>query len=85
MGKWDNVVHREFKTCEHQIFFVKDHVDKGELSIEYCLTHLMITDYFTNPLQGKVFRAMIKVIMGHEPLSWFSKELLSTKERVGKK
>ena len=56
-------------------YFVKDRVDKGELSIEYCPTHLMIADYFTKPLQGKIFRAMRKVIMGHEPLSWLSKVL----------
>ena len=63
-------------------FFVKDRIDKGELSIEYCPTQLMIADYFTKPLQGKLFRAVRKVIMGHEPLSWLSKELSSIKERV---
>ena len=66
-------------------FFVKDRVDKGELSIEYCPTHLMIADYFKNPLQGKMLIAIKNMIIGHEPLSWLLKVLLSTKERLDKK
>ena len=56
-------------------FFVKDQVDKGELSIEYCPNHLMIVDYFTKALQGKLFRVMKKVIMGHDTLLCLSKVL----------
>ena len=62
-----------------------DKVKNKEIEIKYCPTEFMIADYFTKPLQGKMFRAMRKVIMGHEPLSWLLKELSSTKERVGKK
>ena len=58
------------------VFFVKDQVDKGKLSTEYCPNHLMIADYFTKPLQGKMFRDMKKLIMGNETLLWLSKVLL---------
>ena len=33
-------------------FFVKDRIDKGEMRVEYCLTHLMLADFFTKPLMG---------------------------------
>ena len=46
--------------------FVKDRVDKGELTIEYCPTSEMLADYFTKPLQGTLFRKMRAVIMGWE-------------------
>ena len=37
-------------------FFVKDRVDKGELKIEYFPTQIMLSDYFTKPRKGKVFK-----------------------------
>jgi hypothetical protein len=38
-----------------RFFFVKDRVDKGEFTIEYCPTECMLADYFTKPLQGALF------------------------------
>ena len=45
-------------------FCVKDMVDSKEISIEHCPTKEMIGDYFTKPLQGKLFRKMRDAIMG---------------------
>ena len=45
-------------------FFVKDRVDKGEVTIEYCPTTEMLADYFTKPLQGGLSKRMQAVIMG---------------------
>ena len=45
-------------------FFVKDRIDKGELVIQYCPTLDMLADYFTKPLQGKLFHKFREVIMG---------------------
>lgn len=56
-------------------FFVKDRVDKGELSIEYCPTHSMLADYFTNPLQGALFQKLRAVIMGWEHVSTLFNDL----------
>ena len=64
-------------------FFVKDQVDKGEVKIEYCPKEYMLADYFTKPLQGKVFRIFPRVIMGYETISWLKQQLLTSKERVG--
>ena len=45
-------------------FFVTDRVANGELSIEYCPTGEMIADFFTKPLQGKLFVKMRDLVMG---------------------
>ena len=45
-------------------YFVKDRIDKKELTIEYCNTDNMIADYFTKPLQGIKFQTFLKEIMG---------------------
>ena len=55
-------------------FFVKDRVDKEELSIEYCPTHSMLAGYFTKPLQGALFRKLRAVIMGREHVSTLSND-----------
>ena len=36
-------------------FFVKDHIQSGELDIKYCPAEGMLAEFFTNPLQGTVF------------------------------
>jgi hypothetical protein len=46
-------------------FFLTDQIEKGNLIVEYCLTTEMIADYFSKPLQGKLFRKFRKLIMGH--------------------
>ena len=46
-------------------FFVKDRVDKGEIKIEYCPSIYMLADFFTKPLQGRLFRCFREVIMGY--------------------
>ena len=53
----------------YKIFFVKDRVDKGELTMEYCPTYQMLGDYFTKPLQGSLFNKFRRVIMGYEHIS----------------
>jgi KUP system potassium uptake protein len=44
----------------HQIniryFFVMDHIQAKELTVEYCPTEDMLGDMFTKPLQGSQFR-----------------------------
>ena len=62
-------------------FFVKDRIDKGEMTVEYCPTYLMIADYFTKPLQGRIFKLFRDVIMGYRRLSDIISEI-PMKERV---
>ena len=50
-------------------FFVKDRVDKKEVKIEYCPSLDMLADFFTKPLQGKLFLKFKEVLMGHKPIT----------------
>ena len=65
-------MHRELKTCEHKVFFVKDRVDKGEIKVEYCPTNIMLADFFTKPLQGRLFKDFRDVIMGYRTMKEIS-------------
>ena len=64
-------------------FFVKDRIDKGELTVEHCPTELMIADYLTKPLQGKQFQLFRILIMGWKNIDDILHEIRSAaKERV---
>ena len=45
-------------------FFMTDKIQKGEVVLIHCPTEEMITNYFTHPLQGKMFRYFRDLIMG---------------------
>ena len=65
-------------------FFVKDRIDKVEMRVEYCPTHLMLADFFTKPLMGELFRKLRRDIMGYKSIFEHDPKLLqSIKERVG--
>ena len=69
-------------------FFIKDQVDAKKLEIMYCPTGQMLADYFTKPLQGKLFHMFREVIMGWKHIDTL-KEVIQVdssslfKERVG--
>lgn len=63
-------------------FFVKDQVDKGEISVEYCPTHLMLADFFTKPLSGKLFNSFRDIIMGYTNITTLIDSTFTIKERV---
>ena len=46
-------------------FFLTDQIEKGNLMIKYLPTTDMVGDFFTKPLQGKLFTKFKKLIMGH--------------------
>ena len=48
LGKWSRAIDVRF-------FTIKDSVEKKYLEIKYCLTDLMVGDFFTKPLQGSKF------------------------------
>ena len=45
-------------------FFINNRVKKGELNIIHFPTAKMIGDFFTKPLQGKLFKTFRDIIMG---------------------
>ena len=46
-------------------FFVKDIIDKKQVRVLWCPTGLMLADFFTKPLQGKLFNFFRDIIMGY--------------------
>ena len=45
-------------------YFIKDIVSRGNLQIEHCPTEIMIVDFLTKPLQGKMFLNVRNQILG---------------------
>ena len=64
-------------------FFVKDRVDKGEFNIGYCNTEDMLADFFTKPLQGRIYRKFRDLIMGYVNIPERFFDINKIKERVG--
>jgi hypothetical protein len=44
-------------------FFIKDCIQRGEVQVEHCPTEDMIADFFTKPLNGKLFYKLRNLIM----------------------
>ena len=57
------------RNIDTRYFFVKDRIDKKEVRVEYCPTSIMLADFFTKPLQGRLFQKFRNVIMGYEPIT----------------
>ncbi len=47
-----------------RLFFVKDRIEAGDMSVEYMPTVDMAADFLTKPLQGDLFRKMRKMLLG---------------------
>ena len=47
--------------------FIKDVLERENIELVHCPTERMITDYYTKPLQGSLFRKMRDILMGHAP------------------
>ena len=47
-------------------YFVTDRISGGYIRVDYCPTENMLADFFTKPLQGKLFRMFIFVIMKNQ-------------------
>ena len=48
-------------------FFIKDTVERENITVTHCPTEQMIADFFTKPFQGNLFRNMRDIIMGASP------------------
>jgi hypothetical protein len=54
------------KHANIRYYFIKDQINKKELSVEYCPTGQMTADFFTKSLQGKLFFKFRKAIMNKQ-------------------
>ena len=58
-------------------FFVKDVLRREAIEMKHCKTDAMTADFFTKPLQGRLFKKFRNQIMGHPEIP--------IEERVGTK
>jgi len=56
-------------------FFIKDKVDNGDFKVEHCPTKEMWADYYTKPLQGKLFQSFRALVIGFEMESTDGKKI----------
>ena len=63
-GHWSK--GKRSKHISIRYFFIKDRVQEGELSINWCPSEDMIGDYFTKPLQGQKFIKFRDLIMNNQ-------------------
>ena len=64
-------------------FFIKDRIATKDITLIHCPTEIMIADYFTKPLQGRLFEKFRDVIMGITHPSSLLPLPPSNQERVG--
>jgi hypothetical protein len=67
-------------------FFVTDHVKAKEILVKYCPTEDMVSDFFTKPLQGSLFRKMRNAILNIDPdaaTCWDHRSVLEGEAIVG--
>jgi hypothetical protein len=67
-------------------FFIKDRLETEGIKVVYCPTEQMVADFFTKPLQGKLFHYLKAIVMGQEPISVLTSKFMSeSQERVGER
>ena len=67
-----------------RVFFIKDIIEKKQVRIIYCPTENMLSDFFTKPIQGELFRFFKSILMGHTSIANILGINDEMKERVGK-
>ena len=74
---------RRSRHIDIRYFWVADRLTSHGIKVRYCNTAVMLADFLSKPLQGRVFRLFRAVLLGHRHVSALS-ELLSRppEERV---
>ena len=63
-------------------FFIKDRIQKKEVTVKYCPTYIMPAYYFTKALQGKLFTQLRDTIMGKISVYKLAEMNIGLEERV---
>jgi len=78
---------KKTKHIDNRYFWIKDRVKNEMISIKYCPTQMMIADFFTKPLVGKLFIRFRDVVLGYKHISSleeYRNEKSSSQERIGR-
>jgi hypothetical protein len=62
----------------NRFFFIKQFLDSGEMTINYCPTELVIADILTKPLQGALFLRLRDMLLGRVRYVEVSGEMMKT-------
>ena len=54
---------KQTKHLNCHYYFITNRISAGDLSVEYCPTGEMVSDFFMKPLQGKLFLKFRHLIM----------------------
>jgi hypothetical protein len=60
---------KQTKHLDIRYFYVRDLLERGIVSIEHCNTEDMVADFFTKPIQGKLFQILRDIILSHRDTS----------------
>ena len=64
-------------------FYVKNYVDRGQITVQYKCTEEMLADFFTKPLASERFIWLRNKIMGQQPEEWILEQAEeATQERT---
>jgi hypothetical protein len=61
-------IHARTRYIGVKLYFVKDHVDTGELIVEYCKSEDMIADLMTKPVGGALFTKLRDMMVSEVPI-----------------
>jgi hypothetical protein len=56
---------KRLKHLDIKIFFIKDYIENGQLTIEYIPTEVMVADMLTKPLPAQQFRHLRDKLLGY--------------------
>ena len=62
--KGNSSAGKRMRHLDVRYYFIKDIVSRGDLHVEHCPTKIMIADFLTKPLQGKMFLNFRNQILG---------------------
>ena len=77
---------QKLRHIKSRYFFIEERAEKNKIKIEYCQTEKMLADFFTKPLQGKLFRRFRDATMGHKHINTLLNMVIhktTSKEHVG--
>ena len=76
---------RRNRHIDIKYFWVKDRLKRENIEVVYWPTDSMVAAFFTNPLQGAIFRKLCDIVMGRTPISSLKIDPSSPmpEERVG--
>jgi hypothetical protein len=73
----NSVFHGRVKHIKVRYHFLRDHVEKGDIVMEYIDTARQLADIFTNPLDATRFASLGGGILVFAiPMTWFEGELV---------